>query len=156
MVDKHSWNDAEIFHECAHGVLEDGRKWLEAGSVDHEALISVVINPALLRDLSDLIKFCHTGELESYHSMMLKYVPERLHFSYDSMLARTQLSVLDHNNNVGREQASTADSSLQISLEFKKAQSQWRVRKVCKHSTHNYKKNLVMKVLETRTTDDVP
>ena len=38
---------------------------------------------------------------------MLKYAPKRLHFSYDTMLA--QLAVMDHNTNVGRPQAKTAE-----------------------------------------------
>ena len=47
------------------------------------------------------------GSLEVFHSTMTKYTPKRLHFFYESMLARTQLAVLDHNYNVGREQAKT-------------------------------------------------
>lgn len=113
-------------------------------------------NPALLRDLAHLTKFCHTGELESYHSMMLKYVPKRLHFSHGGMVARTQLAILDHNSNVGRQQATTEDGSLQFSLEFKKAQGQWRVRKVFTPSSQDFKKNLVSRVLECRLNGEVP
>ncbi len=38
-------------------------------------------------------QFHHTGELEVYHSLLLKYVPKHLHFSYKGMVARTQLAV---------------------------------------------------------------
>lgn len=50
-----------------------------------------------------------TGSLEVYHSVMLKYAEKRLHFSYDSMMARTQLAIIDHNNNLGRPLAKTQD-----------------------------------------------
>lgn len=50
-----------------------------------------------------------TGSLEVYHNIMLKYMPKRLHFGYDTMVARTQLAILDNNYNVGREQAETSE-----------------------------------------------
>ena len=56
------------------------------------------------------------GELEVFHSAMLKYVPKRLHFCNTVQKARTQLAVLDHNENVGRAQATTAAGIEQISL----------------------------------------
>ena len=43
--------------------------------------------------------------MEQYHSVLLKYAPKREHFSYNGMVARTQLAVLDHNSNVHRQQA---------------------------------------------------
>ena len=48
-----------------------------------------------------------TGSLEVFHSVMLKYAEKRLHFNYDSMRARTQLAVIDHNSNLGRPLATT-------------------------------------------------
>lgn len=47
--------------------------------------------------------------LEVFHSSMLKYCQKRLHFKDYSMKARTQLTVLDQNENQNRNrgQAST-------------------------------------------------
>lgn len=50
-----------------------------------------------------------TGALEVYHNVMLKYLPKRLHFGYDTMVARTQLAIMDNNYNVGWEQAETSE-----------------------------------------------
>lgn len=50
-----------------------------------------------------------TGSLEVFHSGLLKYAQKRLHFSYDSMRARTELAVMDHNENVNRPQATTKE-----------------------------------------------
>ena len=106
---KHSWNDAELFRKCAHPCLtrrEVKRKfWLKPGTPAYVALEEVVLHPKLLKDLANLTDFCHTGGLEVYHSMILKYCPKREHFSYKGMVARTQLAAIDNNHNTGRKQA---------------------------------------------------
>lgn len=56
--------------------------------------------------------FCHTGALETYHSMMLKYCPKRLEFEYASMVSSTQLAVVDNNVNIGRNQKTDANGKL--------------------------------------------
>ena len=61
--------------------------------------------PKLLKDTMLVTEFHHTGGLEIYHSMMLKYCPKRQHFSYKGMIARTHLAVLDHNHTTGRQQS---------------------------------------------------
>ena len=81
------------------------RTWLESGSPSRVALEEIDTNKKLLKDLEKLTEFHHAGKLESYHSIMTKYVPKRKHFSYNGMVARTQLGILDHNANVGRKQA---------------------------------------------------
>ena len=58
-----------------------------------------------IKDLAKLTDFCHSGRLEVYHAMMLKYCSRREHFSYQGMVARTQLAALDNNANTGRNQA---------------------------------------------------
>ncbi|CAH2221450.1 Hypothetical predicted protein [Pelobates cultripes] len=66
---------------------------------------SFVTNSKLEKDFPHLVHFCHTGSLEVFHSLVLKYHPKRVHFTMDWMVAGTQLAVLAHNANVGREQA---------------------------------------------------
>ena len=73
----------------------------------------MVTNQKLLKDLAKHTEFHHTGQLESYHSLMTKYVPKREHFSYSGMVARTQLAVLDHNANVTRSQAEVKKGAFQ-------------------------------------------
>lgn len=101
--------EGEKFKSCAHESLapEDVRKKkrLKKGSKALKALTAIVCDKRLLKDIRQLNLFCHTGDLETYHSMMLKYVPKRLAFRYAQMVARTQLAVLDHNFNLKREVA---------------------------------------------------
>ena len=63
----------------------------------------MVLEPKLLKDLANLTDFCHTGGLELYHSMILKYCSKREHFSYKGMVARTQLAAIENNHNTGTE-----------------------------------------------------
>ena len=79
--------------------------WLKKGSPSLVALEEVVTNQKLLKDLAKLTEFHHTGQLKSYHSLMTNYVPKREHFSYNGMVAQTQLTILDHNANTNRSQA---------------------------------------------------
>ncbi|KAJ8897291.1 hypothetical protein PR048_002637 [Dryococelus australis] len=48
--------------------------------------------------------YCHTRRLKSFHSVVFKYKPKINHFNYDGMVARTILSILDFNHNLGRPQ----------------------------------------------------
>lgn len=65
-------------------------------------------NTVLLGTPDNMSFFFIIGELEVFHSVLLKYCPKNLHFHYASMAARTQLAILDHNENVHRPQATTA------------------------------------------------
>ena len=49
-----------------------------------------------------------------------KYSPKRQSFSHKGMIVRTELAVLDHNNNLAREQATTADGRLCFNMIFPK------------------------------------
>ena len=79
-------------------------KWLIVGSLAHQALKHVVLEKTLLKDLDLLTKTIHTDALEVYHWLYSKYAPKWQHFGYLGMVARTQLTALDHNSGTGRSQ----------------------------------------------------
>ena len=64
-----------LFHQCGHRQISSSEAkntcWLKPGSPAHLALDEVVLNTKLLKDLAKLTDFCHTGNIEVYHSMML-------------------------------------------------------------------------------------
>ncbi|KAJ8890395.1 hypothetical protein PR048_009903 [Dryococelus australis] len=66
--------------------------------------------------------YCHTRKLESFHSIALKYKPKRNHFSYDSIVACTILSILDFKNNTRRSRKGSK-------LKYSKPLKQWVGRK---------------------------
>ena len=64
--------------------------------------ISVVLSSKrLIKDLKYLCDFNHTGTLEIYHFLYNKHCPKRLSFSYEGMVARSQLT---HNSSIGLKQ----------------------------------------------------
>ena len=105
------------------------KKWLKPDTPAYIALEEVVLNKKILKDIEKLTEFCHTGELEVYHSEYLKYCPKREHFSHKGMVARAQLTALDHNANCGRKQAVVQSGpragQARYKVTFPKAQKQW-------------------------------
>ena len=98
-----------LFNQWCHRRISSSEAkkicWIKPGTPAHLALEEVVLNNKLLKDVAKLTDFCHTGKIEVYHSMMLKYCSKREHYSYKGMVARTQLAALDNNANTGRKQA---------------------------------------------------
>ena len=60
----HSWDSADLYHECPHPLIprEEARtkRWLRPGSPAHEALKEVVFDKTLLKDIEQLTLNCHT------------------------------------------------------------------------------------------------
>ena len=77
----------------------------------HRTLTNVVKDKTLLKDIKKLTGFHHTGSLEVFHSLLLKYFPKQQHFSYVGMQARIELTILDHNYNTERKHATTKKGS---------------------------------------------
>lgn len=139
---KHKWTGNKHFHRCSHARLPRDRqrktKWLKAGSAGHVALEDIVYNPKFLKDLSKLTQFCHTGELESYHSMLLKYCPKREHFPYNGMLARFQLAAIDHNAHSERPQAKTNTGEPRYKVSRPKTQKKWVVKPIKEKKSYQH------------------
>ena len=120
----------------------------------------MVLNKRFLKDIEKLTEFHHTGELEVYHSLLLKYVPKRLHYSYKGMVARTQLAVIDHNSNTGRKQATVTrgknKGNMKYKLVFPKGQKKWVARPVKTRKSYSFVEDLMETVFsfEATKTDD--
>ncbi|XP_019640935.1 PREDICTED: uncharacterized protein LOC109482594 [Branchiostoma belcheri] len=142
----HLFPDNVKFKKCEHPHLTD-REWLKPGTEPHKALRSVVTAPTLLRDIPKLTGFHHTGDLEVFHNMLLKYTPKRLHFWYMSMMGRMKLAVLDHNYNVDREQATTKEGEKRWDTSWRKRTKAWTARRVYEGKTYEYKDDLMAEVV---------
>ena len=133
-INVHEWEDHELFKECAHREYTlyemKTRAWLKESSYAYAALQQIVTDKTLLKDLKHLTDFNHTGTLEVYHSLYNKYSPKRLHFSYQGMIARAQLAVLDFNAGVGLEQSKNKNGELRFKHQFSKITQSWVVKKV--------------------------
>ena len=117
--------------KCTSYIEKKQVPWLKPGSPALVALEDVINNTRLLKDMEKLTEFHHTDALEVFHSLMLKYLPKRKHFTYSRMLAGTQLAALDHNHNCSRAQvvkSGTCKGQQRFKVEKPKANKSW----VCK------------------------
>ena len=105
-----------------------------------------------VKDLAKLADFCHTGKIEVYHSMMLKYCSKREHFSYNGMVARIQFAALDSNANTGRRQpqVKTGEQAgeARYKLCFPKANKWWVVKPNSEKKSYGYLSGLLSEVLK--------
>ena len=153
---KHKWSGNTHFHRCCHRHISSSEAkkicWLKPGTSAHLALEEVALNTKLLKDLAKLTDFCHTGKLEVYHAMMLKYCSKREHYSYRGMIARTQLAALDNNTNTGRSQAvvKTGEQAgeARYKLCFPKANKRWVAKPINEKKSYKYLSDLLFAVIK--------
>ncbi|KAL2076360.1 hypothetical protein ACEWY4_028061 [Coilia grayii] len=159
----HRWEENGQEYTCFHPPLTEEmqkkKRWLQQDSSAFRALKDLVLDQTLLRDLRQMALFKHTGSLEVFHNVMLKYAPKTLHFTYDSMRARTQLAVMDHNMNVGRTQKTTQEGNPRYKYNFSKASQQWVAKPVYETTSQDFLKDLmddVLKMTETQRLEPWP
>ena len=157
---EHTWGDSEIFTACAHPPLEpeknDGIKWLSPESASHKALQSIVLDKHLIKALSQMTEANHTGDLEVYHSVLLKYCEKRSHFSHDGMVARTALAALDNNHNIGRQHARTQTGELRYKVAYPKGRRDWVAKPITEDKSYHYITDMMTSVVALRCSDTSP
>lgn len=150
ITDRHQWKGCHYFKKCAHKKLSQTERsckpFLKLNSPSFLSLEKVVTDKSLVADLAYLTNFSHTGTLEVYHSLYNKYCPKRLHFSYQGMIARSQLAVLDFNSGVGLAQAQTRQGDKKYKLQFSKVTQNWVVKKVSSQKEKVYLDHLLAEV----------
>ena len=73
-------------------------------------------------------------------------------FSLVGMRARQQLAALNHNYNVGRDQATTKDGSLRWRIVYPKAKHQWVAKKIYAKTSTTFFHGLMQDVLAVKMT----
>lgn len=145
ITNEHSWKGNSHFHQCAHEEHDDDDirdiEWLDPASHDFRLLSSVVQDANFIKDLRHTKHYCHTGSLESYHNVRLKYLPKKSHFSYDGMVLRGMLAIIDHNVNVGREVNRTE-------VRYSKPTKKFVERSIRFEKDNSWRKDLVAKVCD--------
>ena len=139
----HEWSHAtSTYTSCAHPPLTAqevvAKKWFSDTSPAYAALQNIVLDNQLMKDLPNFVLFKHSGHIESFHNVMLKYVPKRLKFSYEGMYARTQLADLDHNSNLDRRQAVTKNNEARSNTQFSKGTNKWAPKRVMEPKSRKY------------------
>ena len=111
--------------------------------------------------------FHHTGSLEVFHSLLLKYCPKWQHFLYSGMQANIELAILDHNYNTQREQATTKSGKLimlyvcvtllnvyrkaKIKVLFPKGWSTWVAKPMLQNKDYTHLTHMMNDILELQT-----
>ena len=121
---------------------------MEANSLDFQALEVIALDKGLLKDLSKLTEFCHTGQIEVFHSLINKSSPKRQHFFTASQYARHQLSVMDHNS--GTERDYKINSSVVTKIQYSKSSKCWVSKPVRKKKQKKYLQEMMEKVVEIK------
>lgn len=151
----HEWTNEDGEEKtCEHRPLSDTEKqeikWIRFGSTDYQALQTEIMNKTFLNDLKHTSHYCHTSSLESYHNVRLKYVPKRIHFSYNGMYIRSILAILDHNFNIDREVVGG-------DVQFSKASKRWHFKNKYEKKDYSWKSSLLHEIVNyDPKTDKLP
>ena len=120
--DKHEWTGHNKFAKCAHQKLTKkqikAKEWISPKSGAFKVFQSIVLCEDTLKDLAHLTQFCRTGVLEVYHALYNKLAPKRQHISFVGMLTRSQLAVMDFNEGISLEQATTGQEDKRFNVTF--------------------------------------
>ena len=99
-------------------------------------------------------EFSHTGNLEVFHSLLLKYCPKRLHFSFYGMIARTQLAILHFNQAMKAGHAITNNNIPRYKLQFSKVSQAYVVKAIRKPPEKIYIDDLMSEVVNLTKFED--
>ena len=137
---------------CCHAPLstEKQRKknWLSPTSESFKALQDIVFSNSILKDLSSLTKFSHTGTLEVYHSLYNRWLPKSIHFSFHGMIARTQLAILDFNSGSNLNQATTKEGKKRYNTSFSKMTATWSAKPIKEKKSDGVFQKLIFRTEE--------
>lgn len=136
------------FHRCLHDELPP-HEWLDPGTPAYQKLVSIVLNPRLLKDIEQLSTASQTSCLESFHSLINQFAPKSTAYTPSVMRARTQLAILHHNENVVRDQATDASGNPQFHRKLPKSCKGREVLCPVKtKATHEYVQKLLVASME--------
>ena len=140
ITNKHRWGGNKVYHKCSHGRLsadeQKKKKWLKRRSEAFKTLQQIVTDKRYLKDMLKLSLFCHTGDVEVYHSMKLKYCPKRKYFPYESMKALLMLAALDWNLTV-RILVKDSEGNIVYNLVYCKRTKKFTPKKRYKYEKHH-------------------
>ena len=115
----HNWDGYQSFHTCGHtNDYSYDKQWLSPSSAAYIELKKIATNDTFIKDLKHLTEFKHSGNIEVFNSLLLKYLPKRIHFSMKGMIARTEIAILDFNSGASCEQAETKSGKKRFKLQY--------------------------------------
>ena len=90
------------FKKCVYPKLSrqqiKKKKWIKQGTPAFTAVEKITKKKKTSTDLQRCTEFRHSGNLEVYHAVYLKFCTKRLHFPFEGMIARMELAILHFNS----------------------------------------------------------
>ena len=131
---RHRWVGYKHFKQCIHQRLSKkdikNKLWIKEGTPAYVEVEKIVKKRKTLTDLKHCTKFMHSGNLEVFHSVLLKFCPKRIHFSLNGMIARTELAILHFNSVVSTDYAETKAGKQVFKHEYSKITNSWVIKRV--------------------------
>jgi hypothetical protein len=107
-----------------------------------------LFNTRLINALKQCRFFVHTSTLESFHNVCLVYAPKRIAYTYEGLVVRTILAVLDHNFNVGREVVGDK-------VDYNKVSKEYKLHDKYQSKDQSWRRDLVKKCVEFVTNPEL-
>ncbi|XP_025413422.1 uncharacterized protein LOC112685695 [Sipha flava] len=130
---------------CDHDPLTNeeinNKLWLKSDDESYYALKKVITAKDFIKDLPHAKHFVHTGRLESYHNVRLKYMPKRIHLKYRGMYIRSILAILDHNYNTNKQLVGDK-------MVYSKPLGKYTIKNVYERTDTDWRKQIMHEVLD--------
>ena len=154
----HKWVGYHHFKKCDHPTLLKNqakrKKWLKQGTLAFSEVEKIIKNKKTLSDLKQCTEFRHSGNLEVFHAVYLKFCPKRLRFSFEGMIARTELAILHFNASVAEPYAINRHGKQIYKLQYSKITKAWVIKKVKSASEKTYLDELLKEVVWLRESNE--
>lgn len=154
----HTHNNA-LFPRCLHEPLvgEDSTHWLKPSTAACEKLTAMLLAPQFLEDVEKISLQFHTSTIEAFHSLILKFLPKSVGYSFKEMLSRLYIAALHYNENALRSHATTATGELRFAVvDPKYKPGDYTVRALKTRPTSDYVNKLMVLLFEWVVEDAVP
>ncbi|KAL1251999.1 hypothetical protein QQF64_019795 [Cirrhinus molitorella] len=156
--DIHAHEDP-VFPRCLHPqrTSRDKSKWLRAGTPAFCRLEKVLTNKRILKHVEKLSPHQETSSWEAFHTVIQRFAPKNVVFTFLGMLCRLYLAALHFNENAGRPQAMTADGGPLFKVVLSNCKKrQCSAKPVRADPTFRYMDNLLDIIFEKVVVDPTP
>lgn len=150
---EHSWEDDATYNQfkkCPHpDVSGTNFAYLSADFDAYRALLEILEDKKLhqrLRRCSSRLET--TSLIESFHSLICKYLPKDLSFTDLVIIALQRMGILDWNENVGRDVQRDEFGGERLTFDHPASAGDWRARRMRVDRTYDWRKR-IMKNLST-------
>eukprot|EP00118_Oscarella_pearsei_P022098 m.252094 g.252094 ORF g.252094 m.252094 type:complete len:256 (+) comp40347_c0_seq9:790-1557(+) len=125
-LDNHLHNIHEghdhLFPKCLHSTLPEARnkEWIMPHTPASVKLTKLIKAKKFCRDMGKLSPYHQTSSLESFHSLLIHFIPKSTAFGYHGMKVRQYLAALHYNENAKCVQALTTDGKERYVVKYPK------------------------------------